>query len=115
MTRFAYAIFGDPPVWAGQRFAIKRMRDLISQHREHAMFNRPVGWPLDRRYSVRVSAFVRLERGRDDIADLGKFVLDALQGVVFTNDAQVASLLVERAIDDREPRTYVQIAVMEGA
>lgn len=109
MTRFAYRVLGDPPVWQGQGFAIKRVRDSHTEHRNQATLARPLDWTLDRRYSVLVSAYVRTARAAADISDLGKFVLDALQGIAFANDSQVTSLVVEREIDDEEPRTWVRV------
>jgi Holliday junction resolvase RusA-like endonuclease len=108
-----YTVFGDPMTWTGQRFATHRVRTAGTAHRDAANFERPPEWPLDRQYVARVTAFVRPNAPPVDLPDLAKFALDALQGVAFTNDAQVEALDVARHIDPREPRTEVRIAIVK--
>lgn len=112
---FAFVVYGDPCAWRGVSFAIRRMRLAQQRYVEAAVFERPKCWPLDARYDVRVSAYEAKARRGVDVCDLAKFALDALQGVAFANDTQVSTLTVERLIDDREPRTEVRVALVEGA
>ena len=46
-----------------------------------------------------------LQVTRTDVDNLAKFVLDALNGVLYVDDKQVASLTVTKVYDDEEPYT----------
>ena len=46
-----------------------------------------------------------LQVTRTDVDNLAKFVLDSLNGVIYTDDKQVASLTVTKVYDDEEPWT----------
>ncbi len=46
-----------------------------------------------------------LQVTRTDVDNLAKFVLDSLNGVLYTDDRQVASLTVTKVYDDEEPFT----------
>ena len=46
-----------------------------------------------------------LQVTRTDVDNLAKFVLDSLNGILYTDDRQVASLTVTKVYDDEEPYT----------
>lgn len=68
----------------------------------------PHDWPMDRSYRLHV-AFT----GRSDVDNVLKAVADALQGVCYINDRQVAKSMVERLPPSKPPRTEITIEVLE--
>lgn len=52
---------------------------------------------------------------RVDIDNLAKLVLDALNEVVWVDDAQIVTLVLTKSIDRVSPRTDVRVALEEAA
>lgn len=71
-------------------------------------FAYPLGEPLSGELRVRLD-FYKGNRRRTDIDNLQKLVLDALNGVAYVDDWQVAELTSTRAYDKAHPRTEVTI------
>lgn len=68
-------------------------------------------WPLDARYRVTINAYFGDARRRD-ADNVGKAVLDALNGITWKDDSQVQSLTLTRVVDRSAPRTNVRIEVL---
>ena len=68
-------------------------------------------WPTDARYRLEVTAYLPTRR-RVDADNLGKIIMDALNGVIWADDAQVSRLEVEKRHDMAAPRTVVLVEVL---
>jgi Holliday junction resolvase RusA-like endonuclease len=75
----------------------------IMARREHGQ-----KMPFDKPVHV-VAAFFRGKRGRVDLDNLVKSVLDAMLGVVIVDDAQVFSMNVSKQLGSANPRMHVQV------
>lgn len=117
MMIIEYTLFGAPVSWArtgthgAQRWTRARVRQHAARHREAAELARPDPWPLDGRYAVEILAFAA-RRPVGDVDNLGKLVLDGLQGIAYRDDALVERLTVERQFDRDDPRTDVRIVYL---
>lgn len=65
-------------------------------------------WPTDRRYRVTVWAVFGDNRRRD-ADNVGKAVLDALNGIAWKDDSQVEMLAVWRHVDRDNPHTAIAV------
>lgn len=73
----------------------------------------PNGWRLFRgRLSVEI-VFVCKHRRRRDLDNMGKLVLDALNGAAYLDDEQIDSLHLERLWTEGDPETRVLIWSLE--
>lgn len=62
---------------------------------------------------VEVRGVVYFENRRRDLDGAIKVLFDALEGVAYRNDRQVASIALERAIDRDRPRVEIRITPHE--
>lgn len=58
---------------------------------------------------VEVSGTVYFENRRRDLDGAIKVLFDALEGIAYRNDRQVASIALERAIDRDRPRVEIRV------
>lgn len=78
-----------------------------------ALAARPKGWPLDREYIVDVRGYWP-DRRYGDADRLTSLVMDALEGIAYAKDRQVADQSGKRRVDKEHPRTEVVVRVWEG-
>lgn len=71
---------------------------------------RPRGWPLNARYVVEVIGY--LPNARPD-ADNLRGALDALEGVLWTNDKRCKPVVYDYEIDKKNPRVEVHAVIFE--
>ena len=60
---------------------------------------------------------VMMDEKRPDIDNLGKFILDALQGIAYEDDAQVVSVAMKKVLDTNPPfegRTYISFRAVNN-
>lgn len=69
-------------------------------------------WRKDKRYDVVVRAYFADARRRD-ADNVAKAVADALNGVYWDDDSQIRSLTCVREVDRDEPRTEVEITMLD--
>ena len=62
-------------------------------------------------YAV-ICRFYTRNRSKRDLDNLGKLVLDALNGIVWMDDSQVWQLYLRREVDRLNPRTEIEIWTM---
>ena len=58
-----------------------------------------------------------MDEKRPDIDNLGKFILDALQGIAYEDDAQVVSVAMKKVLDTNPPfegRTYISFRAVNN-
>lgn len=70
-------------------------------------------WPLDAEYVV-ACAFYMQDARRVDVDNLLKSVLDAGNGVLWSDDSRVCGATVARKIDRERPRLEVVVDVIEA-
>jgi crossover junction endodeoxyribonuclease RusA len=113
-TRFSLTIPGNPipkarpRVVDGRAFTPSRTKEYEALVREYAR----VAWGNREPWAGPVALtmlFFRATAHRADLDNLVKAVTDALQGVVYDNDAQVAILHAERYIDRDDPRVEILV------
>jgi len=105
MTEWSYTVGGPPTTW--KRTALYRgpiithagQRQAQRAHQLAALAARPRGWRLEGDMLVSIALTVTTAR-RFDLDNAAKLVLDALNGIAWTDDSQVASLSVTRARGD---------------
>ncbi len=98
------------------RLNSKNSRSYVYTPPETAEYERKVGWyalqaAKGKSFSNDIAVFIKLyfkDRRFGDVDNYGKALLDAIQGIVFDNDKQVAKLHIERYIDDNE-RAEIEI------
>lgn len=124
MTALAFTVLGNPqPKERARRgksksgkvvwYTPKRTVDYEAAVRNVARLAVPRGWPMTAAYSLTVTAWLPDGRHRDG-DNILKAVGDALQGVLYDNDRRVVESIARRGGIDREnPRTVVEVAVME--
>ena len=84
-------------------------REVVRQAAQSAMDGRE---PMAGAVDVTVKLFRRFKQTARNFGDLdnhGKAILDGLNGICFTDDAQVVRLLVEKYTDATDPRAEVTI------
>lgn len=75
---------------------------------------RPKHWRTTERYALAVRAYLRNASGEGDADNYVKLIKDALQGIAWANDRQVAFLIVAKIIGGPgEPRSEVEIVVVQ--
>lgn len=115
-----YTLYGEPKAWSragshgSQRFTPAAVRVEQARHREAAELARPIAWPLTGAFVVHVVAYLGTKR-RPDVDNLGKLVMDGIQGVAFENDNLVERLVVDRRLDRDDPRTEVRVMRIDSA
>jgi crossover junction endodeoxyribonuclease RusA len=80
------------------------------QYREHCMTVAAVQWkrgPLRGRVKIHADVFMDL---RGDLMNREKQLLDALQGVVLLDDAQVWEMTMVRHLDRDDPRVELEVS-----
>jgi len=75
----------------------------------YAFFPIPKSWSKKKKASA-VDGFVSK---KPDIDNLIKSIFDGLNGVAWTDDAMVASVLAEKNYTDKMPRCYITITTLE--
>ena len=75
-----------------------------------------VKWQMHEKHVERLSGpvalmlrFYRLDKRRVDADNLAKAVLDGLNGILYTDDDQVTSLTIEKHVNQRRPRTEIEV------
>lgn len=114
--RFAVTVEGNPIPKGRPRvteygtFTPKRTANYEALIRDYAA----LAWKADpTRLSVAVTLrFYRATAHKCDLDNLCKAVLDALQGIIFENDAQMWILHAEKAIDRDNPRVEILMEVL---
>lgn len=114
MNVLRYVLEGKPVPWqrararCGQRFTDKRMREAKEAHQWKALQIRPRSWSQDGVFALDLAVYVH-PSSRGDVDNLAKLPMDALQGIAYRNDRQVAKVSVERHVDRDRPRTEVTL------
>lgn len=96
---------------SGRTYTPKKTREYEEMVGTIAAFRRPARWPLDSEYCVELGVYLPDARKRD-IDNIAKCVLDALNGIAWRDDRQVANLHVTREIDRDNPRVEIRIEVL---
>lgn len=121
MSVLAFVVDGAPVPYKrvqrghGRAWVPARMRAYMDQVAEDASValasDGVVDWPVDGAYRVEVVSYMPTRRAID-VDNLGKIVLDALNGVLWRDDSQVRRLEIEKRYDRKHPRAVVRIEVM---
>lgn len=123
VAELTFVIPGQPvpkgrPRFSKHAFTPKRTRDYEKAAR-HTAFqavqqwqNTHGGWGLQNRYSVSLFLFFSDLRKRD-LDNAGKSILDAMNGVVYNDDAQIDELFARRLVDKDVPRAVVSVRVIQ--
>jgi Holliday junction resolvase RusA-like endonuclease len=120
VAELRYTLAGPPVPWqrarsnprTGARYTCPRMRAAMDAHRwtcVAALGRMPGQWsPTDATavYALHVTAWCT-PRQRGDVDNLSKLVADALQGIAYVNDRQIARVDARREVDGVHPRTVV--------
>ena len=124
MSEIRYVLGGRPCPWqrarasGPARYTPQRMRAAQSAHRLAASvaITRLPGrsWPLAGAFAVDVEVYEHPSQ-RGDVDNLGKLVLDALQGVAYVTDRSVVEVHFRRRVDRERPRTEVVVRRLEAA
>lgn len=101
---------GRPRVVNGNAYTPKRTREYEAFVRDMAALHW-LGEPTRQEVSVKLS-FYRENRRRVDLDNLAKAVLDALNGVVWEDDAQIAQLFVERDVCRNHPSVEIVVEAL---
>ena len=122
---FQFVVPGVPVPWArtntvkGKRITPKRSREYRESVQHYGRFSawgraptpRLGGWQTDKRYAVRIDVY---RNGvRYDLDNMQKMVGDALEGILWDNDAQIDQWESERHYDKDNPRLEVTVKVLE--
>ncbi len=106
---------GRPRVTSRGTFTPKRTVEYEKRVKLAALAARPVNWPLDRRYKVTL-LIVPLRPKKVDAKPRGgdadnvlKGANDAMNGVVWLDDAQVSEIHVVRRLPSRRPGIRVVV------
>jgi len=102
--------------YRGRHFQPARIRaaqDQVAWCAEEAMAGEP---PLTGPVSV-VATFARKSRRRTDLENLWKLTGDALEGIVYDNDAQIVHLELDKVQVDRldEAKTTIRVRAITEA
>ena len=115
---FTFTVFGRPRTWQrtndvrGRRVTDKAQREAKRQIAWLALAARPKGWPMGAEYEV-ITLGVWPDRRYGDVDRLSSLVMDALEGVAYEQDRQVAAQTSARALDRDNPRTEVIVRVYD--
>ena len=107
-----YVLHGPPSRWKrtneyrGRRITDARMREAKAAHAGVALAHRPKRWVRTGAFELEVRVFLSTER-KGDADNYGKLVADALQGIAYENDQQIADTITRRRVDRVRPRTEV--------
>lgn len=103
------------PVPINQKYGIINGRNILSAKYRHA--KEALTWeiasqwknePLEGTVSVNVLQYFGDKRCRDIDAYI-KIILDAMSGIVYTDDSQITELHVYKEVDIAAPRVVIQI------
>ncbi len=124
----SYVVMNNPIVWQraklnGQRFFDGQSREklcfaitLQAQHSDEPLFDKPISidivFYLKSTKALNRSAKTIHHAVRPDIDNLCKFILDAMNKVIFTDDKLICSLTAKK-LYSMEPRTEFTITEME--
>jgi Holliday junction resolvase RusA-like endonuclease len=109
-----FTIPGRPVSWArknvvnGRVLTDKRQRDAKRTMTLAALSARPRGWDQGGEYDVQVCAYYPDNR-HGDCDRIAGLYLDAMEGVAYKTDRQVARLAVLRSTDRENPRVEVTV------
>lgn len=113
----AYVVPGRPATWQrtvahkGRRLTEKAQREVKRAIGMVALSKRPKGWPLDAEYAIHVRGFWP-DRRFGDVDRLVSLHMDALEGVLWKSDRQVATEVGCREVDREHPRVTVVVEVL---
>ena len=93
------ARFSDPSM-------VERKKSIAYQ----VLSLRPAGWPMDRRYALAVRSYGPSPSA--DVDNLAKLILDALQGVLWTDDKRVDYLSCAK-VASVDYRTEIEALIVE--
>ena len=94
----------------GMMYKTKEMKDWQEMVGwEYKRHHTSLRWLTDPLY-VGITMFLKRDR---DIDSSLKGVLDALQGIVYTNDKQIVHLNVRKEVDVKNPRLEIEIESMK--
>lgn len=119
---FKFSVYGRPVTWRRtnhvqvggktRRTTGKAQRAAKEAMAWRALAARPAGWPLDALYRVEVTG-VWPTRVYGDVDRLVSLPMDALEGVAYRTDRQVASIRGTRLVGD-QPMTVVTVTVIDS-
>jgi Holliday junction resolvase RusA-like endonuclease len=118
VTVIRYTVPGRPVSWQranivnGRPTTDKKQRQAKALHAMAARVARPPRWDLDTTYRVEVNAYYPDNRLGDTDRILS-LPMDALEGVAYRKDRQVAFVVANRFLDKKNPRTEVRVEVIE--
>lgn len=95
--------------WVHTPAKTREAEDWIRAHARRAGVRKPLHGPL----SLDV-AFYRQDGRRADADNLLKLLLDAGQGVIWGDDAQIVALSVRKLVDRESPRTELFAVEVSG-
>ncbi len=98
--------------YKGRRLAPKAQRAYQQMAAFAALDARPVGWPLDRRYTVRID--VHCDGRKRDADNAGKTICDAMQDVLWLDDSQIDDLRVRMHRRSKPYHVVVYAEVLDG-
>lgn len=102
------------PVPPKQRKGKKQNREFESQTREHLREMTNDNWPHDSKLLIVLSITGPEEYLNNcDIDNITKAVLDSCNGIVFNDDRQVFSLVVEKHIEPSQPSFLIGLRRMK--
>lgn len=103
------------PIPINQKYGVVNGRNILSkkyrESKDALQWEAKGQWqgdPIDRKVAMNLLLYFGDKRQRDIDAYI-KIILDALEGVCYTNDNQIYELHVFKQIDKANPRTVVQI------
>jgi Holliday junction resolvase RusA-like endonuclease len=111
-VRMTFTVMGTPVpkararVMKGWAFTPARVRDWEKTIANCAAIAKPVDWPMDAEYKVRIAVYRAARRG--DVDNYAKSATDACNGVLYGDDRQISDLRVIR-FDGDIPRLFVEI------
>jgi Holliday junction resolvase RusA-like endonuclease len=113
-----FTVSGNPVPWErndsrqGARFTAPRTREYEARVRAVAQLAnvQPLEGPV--RLVLR---FFRATARRCDVDNLSKSIQDALNGVAYLDDSQIARLEVEKGIDRELPRVEIEVTLLAVA
>jgi Holliday junction resolvase RusA-like endonuclease len=72
------------------------------------------GKPLEGGIEVSITLYFGTKR-KADLDNFNKLSLDALTGIVWEDDSQIARLTIERGYDNARPRVEIEVKTMPAA
>lgn len=91
--------------------ATKKAEELIALYALKARWRNPVDGPV-----IMLCWFYITDKRvwRSDVDNLAKTVLDALEGICYTNDTNIMDLIARKRFRDDEPQTVIEVHPYES-